>query len=495
MTPQQLNKKQAAPAMDTEAEAEKRTALLEQSDCTPSPEEITNKYKAFVESLPAEMRPKIEQEYQKIMRQALSAKPEKIRGKILTKRMMMQLLARRAYGDKVEVDIDLFDEPYKRYWQAMENAMPGKEIDALNSATGSEDETKRIIESRNHFKNYPALSELQGHIKDITWFWDYRIPNGKMTVLGGEGGVSKSMLAQRICYMQIHETKFPDGTPVHNPGAPVLYVDCEGFASGVKKRAQAWGMDISKFYLWSVDLEKDGFINLSNAAFQDELIERINAMEQIAGKPALVVIDSLGNASAGGQDKVEDVRDLLNFFNQIAYGFDIAVILVAHTRKPPAMFTGKGEITQDDIRGSGHVINMARAAIGVWKVQTDEKPNPNAPRVMAVLKTNYDITPAPLGYEVLRDENGNPKMFFGDAPKPYKEPTKVQKCADWIIATLEEAGEPMQPKELETMAEQEGYKRGNFYDARKLLEKDGRIVDTHGKKIPENKWALKPYPK
>jgi hypothetical protein len=154
------------------------------------------------------------------------------------------------------------------------------------------------------------------------------------------------------------------------------------------------------------------------------------------------------------------------------------------------MFTGKGEVTQDDIRGSGHLINMARSVIGVWLVQTEAEPDPNGPRIMAVIKSNYGRKPKPIGYEVLSDANGNPKIFYRDAPMPYKEPTKVELCAEWIIDTLETEGKPMQPKELESMAAKEGFKRDCFYTAHKLLEKDRQVVDTHGQKTPENKWKL-----
>ena len=88
------------------------------------------------------------------------------------------------------------------------------------------------------------------------------------------------------------------------------------------------------------------------------------------------------------------------------------------------MFTGKGEITQDDIRGSGHLINMARSAIGVWLVQTAAEPDPNGPRVMAVIKSNYGRKPKPLGYEVLSDANDNPKNFLWGCAKAIQRPVK-----------------------------------------------------------------------
>lgn len=405
--------------------------------------------------------------------------------KLLTTRMQLQALARRVKGEPQNINPAGFDEPYKRYWLALENSAPGKEVEALK-AVAAEDDLKRILGVKTEPVNYPSLADLEDQIKDVTWYWDYRIPNGKMTVLGGESGVSKSMLAQYICYMQIHNSKFPDDTSIHDPGRPVLYVDCEGFASGIKARAKAWKMDMSKFYLWSVDFDRDGFINFSNQAFREELIERIDQCN-----PALVVIDSFGNATAGGQDKVEDVRELLNFLNQVAYQFNIALILVAHTRKPPAIFNGRGEINQDDIRGSGHVVAMARSVIGVWIVQTKAEPDPNGPRIMAVLKSNYGRKPKPIGYDVFNDpKSDNPVIVFSEAPKPYKEPTQAELCANWILESLEEADEPIKPRKLEALAQKVGFKRDTFYAAHRKLEREKRVKDTLGNKNPENAWQL-----
>ena len=406
---------------------------------------------------------------------------------MLTKRMMIQTIARRLKGQAIDIDPKELTEPYRKYWKALDTAAPGSELDTLTTICTEED-LKHIIGINTKPVHYANFAEIEDQIKDVSFFWEKRIPNGKLTVIAGAGGVSKSMLAQQICYFQLHKKSFPDGAPVNEPGRPVLYVDCEGFAPGIKMRVKAWGMNKNKFNLWSVDLEEDGFINFSNQTFRDELIERINAIDP---KPALVVIDSFGNAKAGGQDKVEDVRDMLNFLNKVAGSFDIAIVLIAHTRKPPAMLNSKGEVNQDDVRGSSHVVNMARSVIGVWQVQTGPEPDPDAPRIMAVLKANYSRKPQPIGYDIFNDADDNPKIIFREeAPKPYKEPTKIDLCGEWMIEILTEEGKPIQPKELETLAQKAGFKRDAIYEAHRRLEREKRIMDTHGNKHPDNAWKL-----
>lgn len=66
-------KKQAAPVTDTGADAaEKGKSQIEQSDYTTNPAETTEKFKAFLESLPAEMRSKATRDYERLLAQEAS---------------------------------------------------------------------------------------------------------------------------------------------------------------------------------------------------------------------------------------------------------------------------------------------------------------------------------------------------------------------------------------------------------------------------------------
>ena len=75
-----------------------------------------------------------------------------------------------------------------------------------------------------------------------------------------------------------------------------------------------------------------------------------------------------------------------------------------------------------------------------------------------------------------------PRVVYGDAPKAFKEPTQAEVCAAWLVEVLEEAGEPMRPKEVVALEKEEGV----IYRARKELE--GRVVNTEGKRAPGNRW-------
>ena len=80
-----------------------------------------------------------------------------------------------------------------------------------------------------------------------------------------------------------------------------------------------------------------------------------------------------------------------------------------------------------------------------------------------------------------------PEIRYGDAPQPYREPTQTEACGEWLLETLQKAGEPMRPKEVLVLAKKGGFKEGTIYRASKELE--GTLVNTEGKKAPGNRWA------
>jgi AraC-like DNA-binding protein len=73
-------------------------------------------------------------------------------------------------------------------------------------------------------------------------------------------------------------------------------------------------------------------------------------------------------------------------------------------------------------------------------------------------------------------------------PSPYREPNEYEKCAAWILTTLEEEGEPLKPKDLAEMAEEAGFTRSTFYRAKKHL--GHQLASTGGYKDPTARWGL-----
>ena len=85
-------------------------------------------------------------------------------------------------------------------------------------------------------------------------------------------------------------------------------------------------------------------------------------------------------------------------------------------------------------------------------------------------------------------EHGRERHEDPDARPGSREPTEVEQCANWLVCTLLEAGEPLKPKEVIELADEEGWGRATVYRARDLM--GDQIVNTAGKKSPNNRWTL-----
>jgi hypothetical protein len=108
---------------------------------------------------------------------------------------------------------------------------------------------------------------------------------------------------------------------------------------------------------------------------------------------------------------------------------------------------------------------------------------------MEVLKTNLCRYPEAMGV-AFRPLEGNPEVaeiVYGEAPAAYEETNKREECGEWLLMLLEEWGE-LRPREVIEMAMEGGYSERTVYRMRKELGE--QVVDTQGRRHPNNTWAL-----
>ncbi len=344
---------------------------------------------------------------------------------------------------------------------------------------------------------FRPLDQLTASLAPVTWLWPGWLPRGMLSLLGAAPGAGKSLLALDLARRLIHGEPFPDGTlPLHAWGN-VVYVDAEAVPQIQNQRAQAWGMDRSRLYLL-LPLERYGLIDFYQEEDQDRLVQMAYELQ-----PHLVVIDSLGAVTGRGENSVEDVRDILAFLSAVAREFDLALLLIHHLRKPAkslAHIRLRGLVTADDFRGSSHIVAMARSVLALSIVQDGPQPDRNGPRRLEVVKTNLCRYPEALGVVFEEppapspppaspsDWDAVPLLRYTAAPRPYREPTKADACADWLLETLRQAGEALRPKEILALAREAGFTQGVVYRARHQLA--GQVVDTEPRRSPRNRWAL-----
>lgn len=388
-------------------------------------------------------------------------------------RSAWQSIAHLAWdGDKVSY--------YQRCLATMQPAMAG-----YQNGPALFERIKRVIpwdDARP--RPFLSLAEIAETLQPVTWLWPNWLPQGMITLLAAKPGTGKSMIALDLARRIIAGEPWPDGNPCTRPGAPVIYIDGENIPGVHNERALAWGMDRNRLFMLLAD-EEDVLLDLHGYKHQELLAQMVFRLD-----PALIIVDSLGSVMSSGENAVEDVRDLLGFLSNLAQHHGASVLLIHHLRKANGQLALFDSIDPDQIRGSGHITAMSRVAWGLTTVQTGSKPDPNGPRKLSVIKSNLSRHPEPLGIvlEPLPDGEHVRVVYSDNAPQSYKEPTERDTATEWLLQYLEDAGEPVAPKDVVAAAEAAGIKRAMVYRARETLQ--DVICNTSGRRHPANKWRL-----
>lgn len=406
---------------------------------------------------------------------------------MLNAKIQAQLICDRLAGQAVHAKADDFGDPWKACWLAIQDKAGRNEmIAALGVALDIQGHPEnanlltQILQLKPGEVLIPSLSDIEGEIQPVEWIWEDFIPRGYVTMLGAMQGAGKTALMQDVARRMMSKTElWPDGKPIANAGANIFYLDAEGMPEVIKERAIAWKMDRKKFFY---KYPQGGEIfDLGQEKYQDMVFQSVYRIQ-----PEIIFVDSLGSINTKGENNIEDVRQIFAFLTMLARDFKAGLILSHHLRKRFGVMFEGWEISLDDFRGSGHITQMARSVLALSVIQTSDETDRNGPRKLEVVKTNLGAYPKPLGFEFAA---GFPKGFvlkWGDAPKQYKAPTKEDACSQWLLETLE--NETLSLGELEKLGKDEDFSRGTIIRARKKL--GALILDSKGKKDPENKWTL-----
>ncbi len=378
---------------------------------------------------------------------------------------------------------------------------------------------------------FPSLDQLSAGIPPIAWLWPGWIPRGMITLLCAQSGAGKSYLALDLARRLIAGLPWPDGTPQGPAGTPqgpaearnVIYVDAEAATQLLNARSLAWGMDRTRLFpMLAVpgggrDAGSEaGLLDLNAPACRQRLSAMVAALH-----PALIIVDSLGSATRGAENQVSVVEGLFRYLNDLAARYQTALLLIHHLNKHAALGGGPRAATSLEVgavRGSGHIVSLARSVLGLAPVQVGLDLDPDAPRRLQVLKTNLGLVPEPLGVTFTSpsqppagadtsgpDRSGpdaavgalpasrGVELTYGPAPGAIQPPrTQAEACARWLLDILKAYGRPVSPSEIEWYAHEAGYSRATLFRARDLL--GARIADTRAHRLPGNRWALPEWP-
>lgn len=325
-----------------------------------------------------------------------------------------------------------------------------------------EEESKRHKINCRREPFWPNLSELDEILSAIQWVWHRWIPRGMITMLAGEPGVGKSTIALDWLNVCIRGGKWPDGVE-EKGGMLGMWLDTESGQQIINERSKSMGIDRKSILipLFGDDLLAQP--DLMNEGHQSHILTMIRAT-----RPDMIVVDSLGSAHTGGENKVEEMRPIMSFLSSMARDHNAAVLLIHHLRKKGINETI--DMTLDGasrVRGSGLITAYGRSVIGLEAIVEESIK-------VFVMKSNVARKPPILIAKFISSGDNITGIQYDPWKAPPPRKTKKERCAEWLYEYLKENGRQPVAAILEAAADKDSdhevFGRSVVYDAREILD-------------------------
>src|SRR5437763_9754017 len=182
------------------------------------------------------------------------------------------------------------------------------------------------------------VSELTA--EPISWLWRWRLALGKLTLLDGDPGLGKSLIALDLCARLSTGRPMPDGSDGLAPSNVLILESEDGPSDTVLPRLQALGADLDRVFV----LRRGEQDELPRLPGQSAALEAVVAET----KARLLVIDPVVAFLERGvlTNSDQSVRRALLPLAQLAEGHLCAVLLLRHLNKRGgrALYRGGGSI-------------------------------------------------------------------------------------------------------------------------------------------------------
>jgi hypothetical protein len=226
--------------------------------------------------------------------------------------------------------------------------------------------------------------------KKVAWLWPGRIPLGKLSVLDGDPGLGKSMVALDIAARVTTFSAMPDEkiTDLAGPKGVVLLTYEDDLSDTIRPRLEAAGADLSRVVSLTRVRDTDGTEKLPDLG---DLSCIVKAVEQVTA--SLVIVDPLMASIPGQVDSHKDqhIRRALAPLAKMAEETGVAVLVVRHMSK----IEGRNPI----YRGGGSIGIIGAARAGLLVALDPDDPGGQR-RVLAMSKSNLAVLPPSLVYEI-----------------------------------------------------------------------------------------------
>jgi len=407
----------------------------------------------------------------------------------LTRKYQQQIIRDYVEGLEPSTGIALLSDPYDWLYEHLgQTDNPDRRYSLLSRLVHQNEEWRSIVEdvlalTPGQTDTFKTIEQVGAERPPTTWLWKNWVPKGYLSMLAGYPSAGKTYFALDFIRLIAMGLPAPDGEPFTNLSSQTtIFVDGEDFAAEAWRRLSAWDFTPAKMFVY--EKPHDQMIDFTFADHKDALREMCYTL-----KPDLVFVDSLSTVSPNGENSVEDVRILLSFLISVAQDYNCAVCLLHHLSKPKKGTNPR--LTMHDLRGSSHIVAMARSIIGLDNLNLGTE-DPNGPKIIKSLKNNLGRIPFPirLDFEASPTNPDLADLHYSDMTlfsKPQDLKSEAQRCAERLADLLETEG-PLSYIDIVSAGEDEGFSRYAIGKARETL--GPRIADTQKPGLPGNKWAL-----
>ena len=163
----------------------------------------------------------------------------------------------------------------------------------------------------------------------VRWVWPGWLAQGKLHIMAGPPGVSKTTIAMVIAAAISRGMVLPDGA-VAPLGHVLVWSGEDGVADTLVPRALAAGADLSRIHFVRDVGEGDARRAFDPARDMQVLADTLDGLEY---KPSLLVVDPIVSAVTGDSHKNAEVRRGLQPIADVAEFYQIAVLGISHFSK------------------------------------------------------------------------------------------------------------------------------------------------------------------
>lgn len=383
-------------------------------------------------------------------------------------------------------------EHVKRIMENLEDVDPVGAVASGPTVVNFADERAKRADPTARKSRFFTAASLEGkEIPERNWLVRGLIPSGTVTLLTGDGGTGKSLVAlQLAAACALGKQWLGRGVSA----GQALFVSAEDDEDELHRRLndilEAEGMGFA-------DLDR---LTLRSLAGEDALLTALDTRTGIQKatalyreldafladlRPAVVVLDTLADLFPGNENDRAQARQFIGMLRSLAIRHECAVVLLAH----PSL---SGIQSGTGMSGSTGWHNSVRSRLYLRRVvQGEDEPNPDA-RVLETMKANY----GPTGEEIaLTWRNGVFEVDPAETTldRSARRSKAMRKFMELLRLFTEQgrdvnsrAGRYYAPTIFAAHPEAEGITKNAFADAMECLFSQGAIrdaeVDRHRRK-------------